>query len=212
MKLRRTYRSIPLLAIFAVGLATTAELQAIEIVKVEEFWELQVGEPDDNLSAPQVTMTMSPTASLDGRYFVFTLNHRTSPTYDPGGVQVQSWDGNFLGWTRSGTHNGTLHHDEEVIRWTQKLYFYGDDLVFKVSDGESESWGNFGGYPLRIQVPTSLTNLNDYRPGLSIEESGVGYAGNRVRSLILTKLVWTTSTGEVYELMAPIDVDTDLDP
>jgi hypothetical protein len=211
MRTRRIHRFVSLFSVLVIGV-TASEASAIEIVKVEEFWELKLGEPDDNVSAPQVTMAMSPTPTLDGRYFVFTLNHRTSPSYDPGGVQVQSWNGDYLGITRGGNHNGTLHHNEETITWTQQLYFYDGDLVFKVRDGQSESWGPFGGYSLRLQVPTSLTSLNDYRPGLSIEESGVGYAGNRVRSLTLKRLVWTTSTGEVYELTAPIDVDTDLDP
>jgi hypothetical protein len=30
--------------------------------------------------------------------------------------------------------------------------------------------------------------------------------------LTLTKLRWTDSNGQVYELNAPIDVDADLDP
>ena len=46
----------------------------------------------------------------------------------------------------------------------------------------------------------------------AIEESGVNFAGNRVRSLTLTKLRWTDSNDQVYELNAPIDVGADLDP
>jgi hypothetical protein len=212
MRVGRIYQFVSLAVFAAFGFAIAGEACAIEIVKVEEHWELRVGEPDGNLSAPQVTMTMSPTSEMDHRYFVFTLNHRTSPQYAAGGLQVQSWLGGNLGITRSGEQTGTLHNNDEVIRWTQKLYFYDGDLVFKVSNGESQSWGTFGGYSLRLQTPTELTNLNDYRPGLSIEESGVGYAGNRVQSLVLTRLVWTDSEGQVYELTAPIDVDTDLDP
>jgi hypothetical protein len=49
-------------------------------------------------------------------------------------------------------------------------------------------------------------------PAIAIAESGVNFAGNRVRSLTLTKLRWTDSNGQVYELNAPIDVDADLDP
>jgi hypothetical protein len=39
----------------------------------------------------------------------------------------------------------------------------------------------------------------------------VGYAENRVVSLVLTKLVWVTEDGQVHEQNAPIPVDTSLD-
>jgi hypothetical protein len=85
--------------------------------------------------------------------------------------------------------------------------------VFEVSDGHSDSWGSFGDEGrLRLTMETTLENLNDYRPATSLQESGVSFAGNRVRSLTLTKLRWIDSDGNVYELTAPIDVDADLDP
>jgi hypothetical protein len=39
--------------------------QAIDIVAIEEYWELSVGEPDASSSAPQVSMVMSPSANVD---------------------------------------------------------------------------------------------------------------------------------------------------
>ena len=57
-----------------------------------------------------------------------------------------------------------------------------------------------------------LTNaLNTYRPAVSLTESQVGYAENRVVSLVLKKLVWTTEDGQVHEQNAPIPIDTSLD-
>jgi hypothetical protein len=57
-----------------------------------------------------------------------------------------------------------------------------------------------------------MDRLNDYRPAVSLEESGITFAGNRVSSLVLTKLVWRTSDGVTSQLVAPIDIDADIDP
>jgi hypothetical protein len=50
--------------------------------------------------------------------------------------------------------------------------------------------------------------LNSYRPAVSLGESQVSYAENRVGSLVLTKLVWVTEDGTVHEQNAPIPIDT----
>ena len=43
-------------------------------------------------------------------------------------------------------------------------------------------------------------------------QSGMGFAGNRVESLTLTRLEWHLSDGKVVVFTAPIDIDSDLDP
>jgi hypothetical protein len=197
---------------FAVAVVA-ANASAVEVVSVAEHWELQIGEPDTNRSSPQVSMTMSPTGNLEGIYFVFSLNHRSVPAYVPGGMQVQLWDGSSVLENLVGPTEALLSHNDETVAWVQKLSLHDGTVTFEVIDVTSQSWGNFGGDG-QLQASTSLplSNLNGYRPGLSLQEADVGYAGNRVRSLVLKKLVWTTSDGEQHELLAPIDVDTDLDP
>jgi len=186
---------------------------AIDIVAIEEHWELSVGEPDASSSAPQVSMVMSHTGNLDGNYFVFTLNHRTDPDYRAGGMQVQLWSGEDLVYSRNSIHESPLSQTDEVITWVQRTELVDGSLTFEVSNGHSNSWGTFGDQGrLRLTMDTTLENLNAYRPAISLEESGVCFAGNRVRSLVLTKLRWIDSEGNVYELNAPIDVDADLDP
>jgi hypothetical protein len=197
------------LAVLAAG---SASAQSTRVVRVEEHWELRLAQPDADFSAPQTTMVISPQSELEGVHFQFTLNHVTAPQYQPGGLQVQLWDGDQLLDESTAHSDGTLHHDEEVIRWTQRVSLESETLTFEVLDGESETWGAFGGEELALSVATSLTGLNGYRPGISLTESQVGYAENRVASLTLTKLVWVTEDGEVHELNAPIAVDTSLDP
>jgi hypothetical protein len=47
-------------ALLACWALVPATATAIEVVAIEEFWELNVGEPDAQRSAPQVTMVTSP--------------------------------------------------------------------------------------------------------------------------------------------------------
>lgn len=192
-------------------LCSSAAAQS-NIVQIEEHWELAIGEPDPQLSAPQATMVMSPNGNLDGQYFLFTVNHRNSPEYEPGGLQLLLWDSDAVVDTESNTA-GPLDQASDVVQWVERLKVEDGHLSFEVLDGSSSTWGSFGGDgSLALSTPTSLENLNGYRPAISIGESQVGYAGNRVQRLLLKKLVWTTDDGQSHELLAPIDIDADLDP
>jgi hypothetical protein len=186
---------------------------AIDIVAIEEHWQLSVGEPDAGSSSPQVCMVMSPTGDLNSDYFMFTINHKSSPEFSPGGMQVQQWCGDDFIDARVGPNEETLSNSDEVISWVQRTELHDGSLTFEVVSGESSTWGQFGsqGY-LRLVIASYLNNLNGYRPAVSLNESGVSYAGNRVRSLTLTKIRWFDSAGNAYELNAPIDIDADLDP
>lgn len=196
------------LVFFAASLANAQS----KVVQIEEHWELAIGEPDSERSAPQATMVMSPNGNVDGQYFLFTVNHSNVPAFEPGGLQVQLWNGANAVDSHSSSL-GMLHHNGETVSWVQRLAVENGVLTFAVVDGSCESWGSFGNDgSLAFDTPTSLESLNGYRPAISIGESQVGYAGNRVQRLLLKKLVWVTDDGESHELQAPIDIDADLDP
>lgn len=185
-----------------------------KVIKVEETWELQVGAPNQDRNAPQVTMAMSPFSSTASKHFVLLLNHRTYPHYAAGGLQVQTWNGQQLTAYRNGPQeNDELENEDETIRWTQTLTVQENTVVFEVVNGTSTSWGAFGGQGhLRDTAAFCQDNLNTYTPYVSITESGIDYAGNRVVSLVLQRVRWTMNDGQVYQLDAPIDIDSDLDP
>jgi hypothetical protein len=202
----------PLAALAIVAWMTSPGF-ALEIVAIEEHWELSVGQPDTESSSPQVSMVMSPVGHLDGAYFLFTLNHHSVPEWLPGGMQVQYWVGEDVVESKVGPQEATLGNDDEVISWVQRTELKDGNLVFEIVSGSSDSWGTFGGAGhLKFSVETNLVNLNGYRPAVSLEGSGICFAGNRVKHLVLQKLRWIDSNGQAYELNAPIDVDADLDP
>jgi hypothetical protein len=144
-------------------------------------------------------------------HFLFTLNHVSAPGFESGGLQAQYWDGDDLVLDAIGSEVGTLAQADEVITWVQRLKIVDGALTFEVVNGQSATWGEFGGEDLSFSVPTSLNKLNGYKPGVSIGESQVSYAENRVTSLVLTKLRWVKDNGQEFEQNAPIPVDTSLD-
>jgi len=213
MNLTRSYYRVStflVLLCLVVGAGSTCQASN-KVVSVEEHWELKVSQPDADRSAPQITMVMSPKNGLDGEHILLTLNHATDPDYAAGGIQLQVWDGEEHVESHSEQDGEALNHDDETITWVQRVSLNDGQLTFQIVNGQSESWGSFGGDSLSHSMSTTLGNLNSYRPGVSISESQVSYAENRVVSLVLTKLVWVTEDGEVHEQNAPIPVDTSLD-
>lgn len=188
-----------------------ARAESSKVISVEEHWELQLSQPDRENSAPQTTMVMSPTGDISGTHFLFTLNHSTAPVYQPGGMQVQVWNGEELAEHKAGNASTALDISDETVHWTQRMSLHDGTLTFQVVDGHSEmTWPTFGGDDLLVSVDSSLTALNSYRPSVSLSESQVGFAENRVTSLTLTKLVWVTEDGQVHEQNAPIPIDISL--
>lgn len=201
------------LPVFILGFSPATVSATDDVVAIEEHWELIVGGPEVDRCAPQVSLVVSPNGDLHSDYFVFLMNHSTVPSFAAGGLQLQHWNGDTVVSTNISEHVGTLSYDQEVITWVQHMTLQNGTLKMDIQNGQSQTWGGFGqGSNLSLTVPTSLQRLNDYRPAVSLEESGIAFAGNRVSSLTLTKLRWTTSDGEVHELVAPIDIDADIDP
>ena len=197
----------------ALILSCQAAAGDVEIVRVEEVWTLSVGEPSINANGPQVSMVMSPFSDLNRHFFMFYINLKTDPVYVAGGAQVQHMYGDEVVNSRDNPNDSLLDQDAELLQWTQVMEIKNDQVQFEIKDGSSKSWGGFGGLGhLRLTVDTGQTNLNSYRPQNSITQSGIGYAGNRVVSLVLQRTTWIASDGQRYDLHAPIDIDSDLDP
>jgi hypothetical protein len=178
--------------------STAAEL--LTVVRVEEDWELVVATPDANSAAPQVTCVISPTPDVDSLHAAFELNHHSQPEFTPGGLQLQVWNDETLMTAASAPTESVLSNHHETIRWTQAMQLGEGGLTFEIIAGSSITWGDFGeGEALRASSATSLTNLNGYRPTTSVEQSGIGYAANRVVTLSLKRVRVTLQDGTVLE-------------
>ena len=170
------------------------------IVRVEEDWEMVVGEPDPDTDSPQVTCVISACGDVESVHAVFELNQQSLPIFSPGGLQLQLWDGEVPLCDRKFPSYAILAQAGETIRWTQSVELDDGKLIFEIKDGTSTTWGGFGGQGyLKAVVDTTLTSLNAYRPEISANNSGINYAENRVQSLILKRVRAYTSTGEMIE-------------
>ncbi|MDD4787755.1 MAG: hypothetical protein PHO07_11310 [Pirellulales bacterium] len=176
----------------------------LAIVRVEEDWELVVGEPDPNLVAPQLTCALSPTQTLDGLYLLFDVNHQNHPDFVAGGVQLQVWSGDFAVLERKFPNTLAMAQPGETGSWTQAMAVSGGNLSVEITNGRSATWGLFGaeGY-LKAAVATEIANLNGYSPDFSTANSGVGYASNRVVSLVLKRVRYYTDSGAHWEDATP---------
>jgi hypothetical protein len=182
------------LAAFMVGTGA-----AQDVVRVEEDWELVLGGPDSNTCAPQVTTTMSPFADIYSTYFTLEINHRSSPSWTPGGISIHRWLGESRMSSYDRADRTVMCTDSETVTWTQSLFVDGTGfLTFKVFNGTSTTWGAFGySNNVKLRMPWSDNHVNGYTPQVSAEQSGACYAGNRVVSLKIKTIRLTLSDGEV---------------
>jgi len=168
------------------------------IIRVEEDWELQIGEPDSNSSGPQVLTTMSPNPDLTGTYFTLEFNHRSAPTFSPGGISIHRWFGEARYASYDRVDRTTMNTSNEVVTWTQALYRENGRVYFLVANGVSSTWGPFGySNMMRLDNTWSSDNINGYSPAVSVAESGAPYAANRVRLLKIKAIRRTFSDGSV---------------
>ena len=75
-------------------------------------------------------------------------------------------------------------------------------ITYQVINGNSQTWGNFGGNKgedggqLTLTMTTGLPNLNQYSSEVSLDNSGVSYASN-LTTLTLVAVRWYDSQGNL---------------
>lgn len=186
--------------IIVVSAARGFAAEPITVVAIEEDWELVVKSPDPNSTAPQVSCTISPLSHVDSLHATFELNHQSQPAFTSGGLQLQIWNDEQPLSSRKFPNSSVLSTDNETVRWTQVLRLEDGTLTFEITNGTSMTWGSFGGEGyLKASLTTNFENLNGYDPEVSVRNSGVAYAGNRVATLVLKRVRATLATGEVIE-------------
>ena len=163
-----------------------AQTSGVDVYRVEEDWQLVVNEPDTINNGPQVTCTISP-ADMGTAYCAFDINYHTQPDYVAGGLQLHTWDPNDpIAYANSNQHN-MMQTSGETVSWTLRMTVSNNRIYFRVMNGQSQTWGSFGGTGdgLHLYLPTWLPNLNTYNPTVSLQNSGVCFASNQVVSLTL---------------------------
>jgi hypothetical protein len=195
----RSSAALVALACFFGPLSGAVYANSDDVVKVEEDWEMVVTDPDPTTNAPQVTCVTSPVGHVDGLYVAFDLNHHSLTDYYSGGLQLQLWNNDVPIANDYPSMYQMLSNDNETVTWTQRMKVNEGLLKFEVVNGVSASWGAFGGSNLAVFVPSSMSDLNQYSPDVSVANSGVGFAGNRVQSLTLKRVRLYKRNGQVEQ-------------
>lgn len=168
------------------------------IVRIEEDWDLQVKDPEPDVTAPQIITAFATGGDIAGIHATFEINHISSVDFAPGGLHLSTWNGDtHLAVIHSGDYVAMSTNNENVT-WTQAIEIKDGRLYFEIISGASSTWGDFGAVgSLRLSLDTSLTDLSAYDPAISAAESEVSYAGNRVQSLTITKVRYIHASGAV---------------
>ena len=186
-------------AVIAAG-GLSAQSSAPDVYSVEEDWQLVVGNPQFNDNGPQVTCTISP-ADMGSAYCAFDINYHTQPDYQAGGLQLHTWDPTDPIAYASSPHTEVMATSNEVVTWTTRMAWNNGNLAFRIANGQSQTWGQFGGEEthLSLSLPTPLANLNGYSPNVSLDNSGVSFASNLVVSQTLMAVRWYDVNGTLIK-------------
>jgi hypothetical protein len=166
----------------------------VVVMRVEEDWEVVLNEPSLDVDAPQLHTVISPFGHLDSLHAQITWNYRELPDFQCGGLQIQAWDaGNCLG--KRSVDTSKLSAVAETVSWTQVLQTTGSRVSISVENGQSTTWGSFGGFGLSGQYP--LPDLNGYTTSVSEENSYITYGANRVELIRIKEVRRYDSEGNL---------------
>jgi hypothetical protein len=158
-----------------------------QITRIEEDWKIEIGAPDPDNDAPQISIVCAPHGTLSRTHAVFEVNHATQPEYFAGGLQLQRWRGDSMLAFRDHPNHNLAHTNNEIITFTMAMKIDDGQLHFEVLDGSSTTWGAFGdGGHLKSSAATWWNSFSSYDPETSLTQSRVGYASHRVRNLTRT--------------------------
>jgi hypothetical protein len=184
---------VPLTAVslaFLVGATTCRGDQSTDVTKVEEYWELDLHFPDSSRGSPQLNFLISPTGSASGVYAVFIVNQRDGAI---GGLQLQLWNGESLLASSSFSDTSALGTSQEKLSWKTRVSIDSETLTVEIVGLNSTTWGNFGSNSvvpgLSVSASTTLPNLNSYNLDVSADNFGVDFGNNRVKKVVLKKVV-----------------------
>ncbi len=167
-----------------------------DIYAVEEDWEITLMQPNEVTSSPQISTQMYPNKDIKKNYGIFNVNFQQIPVYVDGGIELQLWEDD---WSTdiNGQDGEKLHHVNETVTWTQRMRVLEDHLLYRIKTGTSQSFGDFGGLYFWVSSREHYTNLNNYDVTSSVENSGVTFGSNRVKTMKLLAVRKYKENGEV---------------
>lgn len=184
-------RRLGLLAAVAASLVIApqaiGEVPQPDVMRVEEDWEVQLNDPHQLLKAPQFHTVISPVGDTESYYYQACWNYREMPDLTSGGLQVLVFHGDTSVGSKS-IRSDSLSTSAETITWSQSIQTNGNMLRFSITNGNSQTWGSFGGSEASLQGAAPVVNLNEYDPNVSAENSWISYGANRVNLMRINEV------------------------
>lgn len=181
-------RTLAALVGVAAAVPASGQESAEPVVRVEEDWQLVLNEPNYGANSPQFHTLMSPGKDTESIYIQATWNYRELPAFQSGGLQLQGWFGDSCGIQRNPCTE-QLSNSAETVTWTQSLETdRSSKIVFSIMNGQSTTWGTFGGDLHKITGYIRIPDLNAYSTSVSVQNSWITYGANRVDSLVITQV------------------------
>jgi hypothetical protein len=145
---------------------------------------------------------------LSSIHGIFNVNYQALDNFAPGGMQLQLWNGETPISFVQIRPDSEFETTGEVVTWTQRVTRSNGRLYFRISDGNSTTWGAFGDTSsLTESVSTNLPDLNLYDPAVSVDNSGVTFAANRVDCLVLERVRIYTSDAQTFTVQLNMHAD-----
>ena len=200
-------RCVVALLLFS-GFVQCAHAADPKVLRVEEDWRLVLGDPEPLLDSPQFSTWMSPTGSLDSEHFCVDFNHAQRPDFSSGGFQTKALVGDSIMEDSLSENGDNLSQYGETVTWTQMMAIHSGRLYFAVKDGNSTSWGTFGGASTVVKFQqTPVSDLGGYSPEKSASWAGVGFGGNRVESLQLLRVRYYLDNGSIVQQELNLNIE-----
>ena len=157
------------------------------VMRVEEDWEVVLNEPGENVDAPQFHTIISPYASLESYHLQVCWNYRELPDFAAGGMQLVARAGDWCVGSKTCRAN-RLSTVAETITWTAAIETNSSRLTFEIANGQSTTWGSFGGPESRLSGTVYVPHLNGYSTDFSADKSWISHGANRVNLLRITEV------------------------
>jgi len=168
------------------GATLFAQSTSASLVRVEEDWVALIAEPDAATSSPQIMNFISPLQSTSGVFGLVQVNHRGSPQFQGGGLQVQGWVGSWLSGSAQDTKTAVLYRNSDSLRYTVAMEKVSNGIRFELLDGRSRTWGRFAQTPVTVTVAVNNPTLEYYSPDFSVANTIVNLGAHRVDVIYLT--------------------------
>lgn len=181
-----TVLAVVLIALPAIP-AIAVEPIPNDVLRVEQDWRVVLEDPESLADSPQFHTVMSPYNHLDSYFAQVVWNYREAPSFTAGGLQLQVWGSDWLMGAKN-VREERLSDAAETVTWTQVLETNGEQVSVQVTNGESTTWGTFGGSHTKVSANASVQTLNEYDTGVSVENSWVTLGSNRVQQVEITQV------------------------